>query len=160
KDLKIERNGFGADISDELRTPLADIKGDADVINRSDTQKEEVEEYIHIIQEEREQLTVRIDDISQRAKIRQHNFLSNHEHIELCSFIKNAVERIRPVVAKKKVMLHVNCGDEVKAFIDSERFQQVLTNILDNAQKHAYEGTEIKVDVKQTAKQINITFTD
>src|SRR5699024_2565982 len=48
----------------------------------------------------------------------------------------------------------------VKAFIDSERFQQVLTNILDNAQKHAYEGTEIKVDVKQTAKQINITFTD
>src|SRR5699024_9998856 len=36
----------------------------------------------------------------------------------------------------------------------------VLTNILDNAQKHDYEGKEIKVDVKQTDKQINITLND
>src|SRR5699024_11947829 len=52
KDLKIERNEFLANISHELRTPLTYIKGYADIINRSDTQKEEVEEYIHIIQEE------------------------------------------------------------------------------------------------------------
>src|SRR5699024_7983660 len=48
KDLKIERNEFLANISHELRTPLTYIKGYADIINRSDTQKEEVEEYIHI----------------------------------------------------------------------------------------------------------------
>src|SRR5699024_6935538 len=136
------------------------IKGYADIINRSDTQKEEVEEYIHIIQEETEQLTVLIKNLFQLAKIDQNNFMINREHIELCSFIKNAVERIRPVLAKKKVMLHVNYTDEVNAFINYERFTQVLTNILSNAQKHDYEGTEIKVDVKQTAKQINITFTE
>src|SRR5699024_7425145 len=109
KDLKIERNEFLANISHELRTPLTYIKG-----------------YIDIIQEETEQLTVLIKNLFQLAKIDQNNFMINREHIELCSFIKNAVERIRPVLAKKKVMLHVNCADEVKAFIDSERFQQVL----------------------------------
>src|SRR5699024_5457078 len=84
----------------------------------------------------------------------------NREHIELFTFIKNAVELIQPLLANKKVMIHVICDYEVKALLDSERLQQVLTNILDNEQKHDYEGTEIKVDVKQTAKQINITFTD
>src|SRR5699024_6421363 len=81
-------------------------------------------------------------------------------HTELSSFIKNAHERIRPAAAKKKAMQHVNGAGEVKAFIDAARFQPVLTSILDNAQNHANERAEIKVDVKQTAKQRNMTFTE
>src|SRR5699024_11606055 len=128
KDLKIERNEFLANISHELRTPLTYIKGYADIINRSDTQKEEVEEYIHIIQEETEQLTVLIKNLFKLAKIDQNTFMINRVHIELCRFIKNAFERIRPVLAKKKVMFHVYCTDEVKCFIDYVRFEQIMTN--------------------------------
>src|SRR5699024_11239580 len=80
KDLKIERNEFLANISHELRTPLTYIKGYADIINRSYTQKEEVEEYIHIIQEETEKLIVLIKKLFLLDKIDQITYMINHYH--------------------------------------------------------------------------------
>ena len=160
KELKMARNEFLASISHELRTPLTYIKGYADIINRPDTSKAEVAEYIKIIREETEQLTVLIKNLFQLAKIDQNNFLIHREHVVLCNLIENIVERIRPALTEKKIMVHVNCADKVIAFIDPERFQQVLMNILDNAQKHSDEGSEISIDVRQTAKQIMITTTD
>src|SRR5699024_12144163 len=90
KDLKIERNEFLANISHELRTPLTYIKGYADIINRSESQKEEVEEYIHFIQEETEQLTDLIKNLLQLAKIDKNNIMINLDHNDLCNYIKNS----------------------------------------------------------------------
>src|SRR5699024_8243637 len=117
EELKMARNEFLASISHELRTPLTYIKGYADIINRPDTSEEEVKEYVDIIREETEQLTALIKNLFQLAKIDQNNFLIKREHVELCEFIQNIVERSRPVLAEKRIMLHVNCPNEVSAFI-------------------------------------------
>ena len=160
KELKMARNEFLASISHELRTPLTYIKGYADIINRSDTSKEEVKEYVNIIREETEQLTSLIKNLFQLAKIDQNNFLIKRERIVLCELIHQVVERIRPALTEKNIRLHVNCTNEIFAFIDPERFQQVITNILDNAKKHSSEGTEISINVKQALEHIVITFKD
>src|SRR5699024_6964320 len=160
KELKMARNEFLASISHELRTPLTYIKGYADIINRRDTSKEEIEEYVGIIREETEQLTILIKNLFQLAKIDQNNFLIRREHVALCEFLEKTVERIQPALIEKEIRLYVNCPDSVIAFIDPERFQQVFTNILDNAQGHSYPGSAITIDVKQTATQIIITTTD
>lgn len=160
KDLKMARNEFLASISHELNTPLTYIKGYADIINRLDTPKEKVEEYVEIIREETEQLTFLIKNLFQLAKIDQNNFLINREDVVMCELINNISERIRPALREKKIRLRVNCDDRIIAFIDPERFQQVVMNILDNAQKHSYVGTEISIDVEQTTKQIIMTITD
>jgi len=132
----------------------------ADIINRSDTSKEEVKEYVNIIREETEQLTSLIKNLFQLAKIDQNNFLIKRERIVLCELIHQVVERIRPALTEKNIRLHVNCTNEIFAFIDPERFQQVITNILDNAKKHSSEGTEISINVKQALEHIVITFKD
>src|SRR5690625_4555532 len=160
KELKMARNEFLASISHELRTPLTYIKGYADIINRSDTSKKEVKEYVNIIREETEQLTSLIKNLFQLAKIDQNNFLIKRERIVLCELIHQVVERIRPALTEKNIRLHVNCTNEIFAFIDPERFQQVITNILDNAKKHSSEGTEISINVKQALEHIVITFKD
>src|SRR5690625_744523 len=160
KGLKMARNEFLASVSHELRTPLTYIKGYADIINRPDTSEEEVKEYVDIIQEETEQLTVLIKNLFQLAKIDQNNFLIKRERVELCEFIQNIVERIRPVLAERKILLHVNCSNELIVFIDPERFQQVLVNILDNAKKHSDEGSKISIEVKQIHQHITITTID
>ncbi len=160
KELKMVRNEFLASISHELRTPLTYIKGYADVINRSDTTEEEVKEYINIIREETGQLTVLIKNLFQLAKIDQNNFLIKCERVELYEFLENIAERIRPVLAKKKILLHVNCPNDLIVFIDPERFQQVVINMLDNAKKHSDEGTKIFIEVKQTKQYITIVTID
>lgn len=160
KQLKMARNEFLASISHELRTPLTYIKGYADIINRPNTSKEEIDQYIKIIREETDQLTALVSNLFQLAKIDQNNFVIERENVNLCYFISKIVDRFQPVLAEKKIMLHVNCANELTAFIDPERFQQVFMNILHNAEKHSYEGGEIVIDVNETAKQITITITD
>lgn len=159
KELKITRNEFLASISHELRTPLTYIKGYADIINRQDIPKE-VKEYVEIICEETEQLTELIKNLFELAKIDQNNFLIRRENVDLYEFLQNIVQRIRPVLAKKNIMLHLNCPNGIMAFIDPERFQQVFINILDNAKKHSNEGSKITIDVLQTVTHITITITD
>jgi len=160
KELKMARNEFLASISHELRTPLTYIKGYADIINRSDTSEEEAKEYVDIIRVETEQLTVLIKNLFQLAKIDQNNFLIRREHVKLCEFLQNIIERIRPALTEKEIIIHVNCPDKIIAFIDPERFQQVIVNILDNAKKHSGEGSNILIEVKQNDQYVIITTLD
>src|SRR5699024_8691714 len=159
-ELKMARNEFLASVSHELRTPLTYIKGYADIINRRGINREEIEEYTKIIKEETVQLTSLVQNLFQLAKIDQNQFRINREYIRLCDFFKKIAEHKRPLLAEKQITLHISCPPDIVAFMDPERFQQVFMNIIDNAQKHSDEGTQILIDVRQTAQYIIMTTTD
>ena len=160
KELKMARNDFLASISHELRTPLTYIKGYADIINRPHTTKEEILEYAKIIREETEQLTVLIKNLFELAKIDQNNFIIHRERVLLAELIHHVVERIRPVLTEKNIKIHVKCDSKMETLLDPERFKQVITNILDNAQKHSDEGSLITIEVIESVKDIMITISD
>src|SRR5699024_7658977 len=73
---------------------------------------------------------------------------------------KKIVEHKQPLLTEKQITLHVRCAQSIVAFLDSERFQQVFMNIIDNAQKYSDEGTKILIDVKQTDQNTIMTTID
>ena len=159
--LKNERNEFLASISHELRTPLTYIKGYADVINRRDMNEAEVKEYTAIIREETEHLSLLIKNLFELARLDQSRFVIEREEVRLCDLIQSVADRMRPLFKEKQVTYTVNCADNnVLAFVDPKRFQQVLLNILDNAKKHSYEGGEVVLKVTHTAEEIYLTVSD
>lgn len=160
KTSKTERNEFLASIAHELRTPLTYIKGYADIINRNDTTKEEKEEYIAIIWEETEELTMLIKHLFELAKMDEHSFLIHPKWLNLCDFLHNIIERIQPVLADKKVTIHISCPKSLMVYIDPERFQQVFMNIFDNAQKYSDEGSTVNVLVSKTDEHTVINIVD
>lgn len=160
KKIKMARNEFLASISHELRTPLTYIKGYADIINRKNISQDEITEYINIISEEAEQLTILIKNLFDLAKIDQNNFLIKQEQILLNEFMQKLAERLQPMLAKKKILLQINCSDEITAFVDPERLQQVLLNIIENAKNHSDKGSQILLNVEQNSENIIITVID
>lgn len=160
KKIKMARNEFLASISHELRTPLTYIKGYADIINRKNISQDELTEYINIISEEAEQLTILIKNLFDLAKIDQNNFLIKQEQILLNEFMQKLAERLQPMLAEKEILLHINCSDEIIAFIDPERLQQVLINIIENAKNHSDKGSQILLNVDQNSENIIITVID
>ena len=158
--LKNERNDFLASISHELRTPLTYIKGYADIVSRPDITTEERKEYIGIIREETDQLTVLIQDLFELAKMDKNQFVIERKTVVLEELIRSIAELIKPVFVEKKVQLAVSCDSGIRAFIDPERFQQVLLNILDNAKKHSPAGTRVTLEATQNEHQTIITVQD
>lgn len=147
--LKMQRNEFLASISHELRTPLTYVKGYAEIIERKETSEEERKEYIAIIREETEQLTLLVKDLFELAKMDQNQFIIKREHINLHELIQLVVSRISPAFAEKNIKLTIICSSDIYAFVDSERIQQVLINILDNAKKHSFRGGNVTLEVSQ-----------
>ncbi|OZU89107.1 two-component sensor histidine kinase [Virgibacillus indicus] len=158
--LKNERNEFLASISHELRTPLTYIKGYADVISRPNIPEKKKGEYIDIIREETEQLTELIRNLFELAKMDQNKFVIHREKIVLGELIHSLAGRIRPAFAEKNITFSVSCPEDTIVYVDTERFQQVLLNILDNARKHSYDNGHVSLAVNEMNEDIKVIITD
>src|SRR5690625_399877 len=158
--LKNERNEFLANISHELRTPITYIKGYADIINRGEISKKDIIEYTHIIQEETIHLTHLINNLFELAKIDQNNYIIHREQVNLNTFLTHLINRLQAAFNKRNIIIHIQCPNLLYVCIDPIRFQQVIVNILDNAQKHSSEKSEIFITVKETGNHVVITVTD
>lgn len=158
--LKNERNEFLASISHELRTPLTYIKGYADIASRPDASEEEKKEYIGIIREETAHLTELIRQLFELAQMDHNQFAIQKEEFSLEMLFASVVALVRPAFDEKQISLAVHCEHEIVAFIDPERFQQVLLNVLDNARKHSPEGTQVVLQGVQDKDTITISIRD
>ncbi|MTD29840.1 HAMP domain-containing sensor histidine kinase [Planomicrobium sp. YIM 101495] len=158
--LKNERNEFLASISHELRTPLTYIKGYADIASRPDASEEEKKEYVGIIREETAHLTELIRQLFELAQMDHNQFAIQKEEFSLEMLFASVVALVRPAFDEKQISLAVRCEHEIVAFIDPERFQQVLLNVLDNARKHSPEGTQVVLQGVQDKGIITISIRD
>ncbi|WP_067727166.1 ATP-binding protein [Oceanobacillus damuensis] len=158
--LKNERNEFLASISHELRTPLTYIKGYADIVSRDDISDEEKNEYIEIIREESDQLTVLVKNLFELAKMDQNKFIIDQKDIVYGELIHLITERVRPALQEKNITFSVRCPNHIIAHVDPERIQQVLLNILDNAKKHTSVGKRISLEVSQNKREIITIISD
>ena len=158
--LKNDRNEFLASISHELRTPLTYIKGYADIISKQDITDEERKEYLDIIREETEHLTVLVKNLFDLAKMDENKFVINRKSVSLRQLIQTIEERIAPVMEEKNITLSTSCPVNIIGNIDPDRIQQVLLNILDNARKHTPDGKSISLEVTQNDREITITISD
>ncbi|WP_342526640.1 HAMP domain-containing sensor histidine kinase [Chryseomicrobium sp. FSL W7-1435] len=158
--LKNERNEFLASISHELRTPLTYIKGYADIASRPNASEEEKKEYIGIIREETAHLTELIRQLFELAQMDHNQFAIQKEEFSLEMLFASVVALVRPAFDEKQISFAVHCEHEIVAFIDPERFQQVLLNVLDNARKHSPEGTQVVLQGVQDKDTITISIRD
>lgn len=158
--LKNARNEFLASISHELRTPLTYIKGYADIASRPDAPDEEKREYIAIIREETAHLTDLIQHLFELAQMDLNQFAIKKESFSLNMLFRSVAGLVRPTFEEKRISFVIDCNPDIVAFIDPERFQQVLLNVLDNARKHSEEGTQVTLQGSQTGEKITVSISD
>src|SRR5699024_7462241 len=160
EEMKRARNEFLASIAHELRTPLTYIKGYADIVSRQDISPQEAKEYIKIIREETEQLTVLIKNLFDLAKMDQNSFVIGQKRVILYDLIQTVIDLVTPVFLEEQLTLSVKCSKELIAFVDPDRLQHVLINILDNVKKHSQRGDHVKLKGTEDKFNTIITISD
>ncbi|HLR43315.1 MAG TPA: ATP-binding protein [Pseudogracilibacillus sp.] len=160
KQMKQDRNEFLASVAHELRTPLTYIKGYADIINRPDLPKEEIDTYAVIIQEEADQLNRLVKDLFQLAKMDENTFVIRQEDVRLCDILQHVQNRQPFVLKEKEITLQIECEEGITAFIDEDRIEQVLIILLQNAAAHAKEQSDIVLAVTETENSTIISVAD
>ena len=158
--LKKARNEFLSSISHELRTPLTYIKGYADILDRGDTTEKEREEYLTIIREETAHLTLLIGNLFDLAKLDRNQFTIEQKNVSIAELLNSIAILVKPAFDDEQLTLSVSCGKDLQAYIDSERVQQVLLNILDNARKHSFAGGHVTITCAEEEDKIVIQIRD
>lgn len=163
KNLDKMKSSFVAMASHELRTPLTAIKGFSstllDSVDEEIYGKDDQKEFLGIIVSECDRLRRLIDDLLNTARIESGQSLKpNYTEFEFKTLL-DKVRRVQDQASHKHdVKLEIH-GEIPEMLIgDEDKFDQILTNLLNNAIKysesgdviiHAWqEGDEIKVGIQ------------
>ena len=138
------QNEFISTVSHELRTPLTSIRGFSQTLLNSwdkideDTKKK----FVGIIEEQSNRLINLVENILTVSKI------NSDKPILKAVNVNNSIEKVVQLLKQKyqnhKFELHLN-KHLPEARLDEEKFQQIMTNLLDNACKYSEEGKSIFV---------------
>ncbi|CAJ1966818.1 unnamed protein product [Cylindrotheca closterium] len=137
-------------MSHEIRTPLNCIVGFSSLmLEKSDQMTAENEESIRMIHENGNLLKCVVDDVLDYAKLESGCFMVNVQPCELHPTISSVVTSIAQKAKKRNVTVRTDYSAELSGIMetDNRRLQQVLFNLLGNAEKFSKDGGVIDFSV-------------
>jgi len=151
---------FVADASHELRTPIAVIRGEADVSLDHDRSASEYQESLAIIQDEARRLTRLIDDLLNLARAD-----AGHVNLFVEEFYVNDIlaECCRSMQARadaKTIELECRSPEDVGYRGDQELIRRLVLNLLENAIRYTPEGGRVQVSLEDSAGELRIRVAD
>lgn len=147
------KSEFLANMSHELRTPLNAIGGYSDLLSagiRGPVSEAQLADLARIKRSQHHLLSL-INDILNFAKIEAGRVQMKPRDVSMNEVLGQLEAMIGPQLLEKKLTYDYQCCDaSYTAYVDPERLQQILLNLLSNAAKFTPEGG--KIGVQCTAK--------
>ncbi|GEM_PF-644618 len=148
--ISVMKSEFIANVSHEIKTPIATIRTLAENLNEGwVTGEEKQKEYFHLIEREAERLTHLVENILDFSRIERAKKIYRMETASIGDATKKAIERFRLLVDGQGVIIKENIENDLPLLmLDSEAYEQVLLNLMDNAVKYSREDKVIEVSVR------------
>ena len=153
------RREFVANVSHELRSPITSIRGFAEGMADDVIPEEERPKYLRLVADESRRLSGLIDDLLALSRLEREDAKPEMTVFDVNEMLRRAViRRMNDLEAKK---IDVSCEfeeDSCMVRADSDRIEQVVINLLDNAIKFTPEGGKISLEsaVKDGLAEITV----
>ncbi|HEY0747049.1 MAG TPA: ATP-binding protein, partial [Steroidobacteraceae bacterium] len=142
------KNEFLAILAHELRNPLAPLRNAVQILHRSPGDAAIVARARDLIDRQVHHMSRLVSDLLEAARAENNQIKLQRAPFDLGSSIKNAVELLRPLFEAKQQSLRISLPEErIWVEADSTRVEQVLTNLLNNANKFTQEKGDIEISL-------------
>ena len=145
------RDEFLDSATHELRTPLSNIKAYAETLAISEVLDiEQQKEFCNTINSEATRLARFIDDLLSISNVEAGSLAISRENVEVDRMMRDAVNKIKPLMAQKEIEFNVNMPQKrlPALFIDKDKTQVALVNLLGNAGKYTPQGGRVDVNIR------------
>jgi signal transduction histidine kinase len=148
-----KQNQFISDASHELKTPLAVIQSNVDVLMEKNTSKE-LEKWLGYIQGEVKRMSQLTENLLYMSKMEYSEKIHSKVNLsELCEYLLLGLEA---VAYEKNLSLKYDVEESIETIGDKEQLTQLLMILLDNGMKFSPEGESVFLSLKEHYGQIEI----
>jgi len=151
------RKDFIANVSHELKTPIALIQGYAEGLNEGLCEDEESRKYYtEVILDESEKMNKMVKQLLTLSSLESGNSILHKENFNLTSLIESVLGSISILIGEKNVNIEFDSDNEIFLNADEFKIEEVVTNYISNSIHHVSDSGEIKINVSDDGE--NITF--
>jgi signal transduction histidine kinase len=152
-----------ADVSHELMTPLAAIRGYTETLAMPELPIDAStrEQYLGIIEEETHKLEGLIGDLLDLARLEGGGGTLTIEDIPVKELFRRISDRHRPILNEHGVTLELDVRPpDLTVRADGQRLEQALQNLAANAVRHTPRGGTVRIAAEARADHSRITVRD
>ena len=157
---EVLKNDFIANVSHEIKTPLAVIQNYAKALKNPSLDNEVKNKYLDNLTEACQKLNGLITNILKLNKLENQKLLPEIKEFNLSNLLANQVLQFESLIEKKEIDLV--CEIEEDLFIKNEEsyLEIIFNNLMSNAIKFSNPKGMIYVGLKKEKQNYHITFKD
>ncbi|KPL23730.1 MAG: hypothetical protein AMJ93_04005 [Anaerolineae bacterium SM23_84] len=160
--LETVRRDFVSNISHELRTPLASLKALVDTLRDGALEDPQAaQRFLNGIETEVDALTQMVEELLQLSRIESGQAPLRLEAVAVADIVLPPVQRLLPQAERAGLQVTVDLSPDIPPVLaDSERMQQVVTNLVHNAIKFTLSGGQVAISGKVSEDEVVILVRD
>ena len=143
---------FISDASHELKTPLAVIEANADVLEN----ELQDNKWIKYIQNEIESMNKLINELLMLAKIENIDTIRELKQINLSKELEIIISMFESMAYEKEITIDSNIKEDVLLKANKEDIEHIVSTLLDNAIKHTESKKQVIVELNKEKNDIII----
>ena len=143
------RRDFVANVSHELKTPIASIKGFVEtLLDGAADDPVDNRRFLQIVAKQADRLAAIIEDLLALSRIEQSEGAGTLplEPTRIADVLTAVIGECAPRAAEKSIRLVTACEDDLTAEVNPPLLEQALINLADNAIKYSDDGRTTTID--------------
>ncbi|PWN05677.1 GAF domain-containing sensor histidine kinase [Rhodohalobacter mucosus] len=139
-------------LSHDMRSPINGVIGMSSIL-ADEIDDEDHREMVSILEQSAIQLNQMVDEIMNYSLIETNGFQLQKEATDISETVDNIEKLYKPFSKAKGIGLSVQNDIEAAVFVDKNKFEQILGNLISNALKFTREGGHVNASLALQRKQ-------
>jgi len=152
------QKNFSSNVTHELRSPLASLKGNIEVALRKERTQEEYVEFLEIGNKETDRVISLLDDLYLLANSNFKTLSLFREQVDLNELINSIIEKHNSTCPEKKLTTLPRDNGPINSLCDVNLIWKVFENLIENALKYTVDYQTIHIEIIKTPKGLLLKF--
>ncbi len=159
--LNATRTAFVANVSHELRTPLTLISGPVEHVLANTTLPDDAREQLLVVERNTNRMLRLINQILDFRKIQNRKMKMQVQRVNVVAFTRKIMESFDAMAEEHRIdFLFETEKEELYLWVDVDKYEKIVFNLLSNAFKYTPDGKMITVFVREEEKSVSVGVED